>query len=243
MMTLKILTYNMQAAIGTQSFRQYFTRAHSQVFHSKRKTRTLKAIAELISDYDIVCLQEVDLGGLRAGNTCQVEQLSSFSGLTQISQENRKIRNISRHGNAVLSKLPITMEKDLKLPGRRAGRGALLTWIGGPKPFYVLNVHLSLGLKDQHEQIAFLINETPRDLPVIVCGDFNCGALSAPMRLLKKKLELRQLTGAHDKTYPSWKPRHDYDHILASHVFKIVDVSVAQSRLSDHLPVEAKLKF
>lgn len=242
-MTLKILTYNMQAAIGTQAFRQYFTRAHTQVFHSKRKTRTLKAIAKLISNYDVVCLQEVDLGGMRAGNMCQVDQLSSLSGLDQISQENRKVRNISRHGNAVLSKLPITMEKDLKLPGRRAGRGALLSLIGGPKPFYVLNVHLSLGIKDQREQIAFLIDETPRDLPVIVCGDFNCGAVSAPVRFLKKEFELRQLTVTHDKTYPSWKPRHDYDHILVSRDFKIEDVSVVQSRLSDHLPVEAELKF
>lgn len=242
-MTLTVLTYNIQAAIGTQSFQQYFTRVHNQVFHSKKKTLTLKAIAKLISKYDIVCLQEVDLGGLRAGNQCQVDQLSEFSGLGQISQENRIVRNISRHGNAMFSKLPIAMEKDLKLPGKRGGRGALLSRINGPKPFYVINLHLSLGLKDQLEQIAFIIDKTPRDLPVIICGDFNCGAESAPVKKLMKSLKLEQLTGPASKTYPSWKPRHDYDHILVSKDFKVQSAGIKTARLSDHLPVEATLNL
>ena len=241
-MSLKIVSYNIQAAIGTQAYRQYLTQINRQVFHSKSKSTTLKSIANFISDYDVACLQEVDLGGRRSGFKCQVDHLLSQSEFEHMSiQENRVVRNISRHGNAILSKHPQSDIRDLKLPGKRAGRGAIISRVGAPKPFRVLNVHLSLGVSHQMMQIEYLAEQTPIDLPLIIAGDFNCGSGSPPVKALASALNMTLLTTPQDKTYPSWSPRKDFDHLLVSNHFRSKMSGVKDVRFSDHRPIEAEL--
>lgn len=242
MMPLKIVSYNIQAAIGTKAYRQYLTQINRQVFHTKEKTKTLAAIADFISGYDVACLQEVDLGGRRSGYKCQVDHLLSLSESEHIaSQENRVVGRISRHGNAIMSKHPQFDVQDLKLPGKRAGRGAIFAGIDAPKPFHVLNIHLSLGEADQMRQIDFLVENAPTDVPLIIGGDFNCGAASLPVRSLSAALNLKVLTTAENKTYPSWRPRKDYDHLLVSHHFSTHDLDVVDVHHSDHRPIAASL--
>jgi len=203
-MPLKLITYNIQAAIGTKAYSQYVTQARLQLFHSKSKMKTLQNISGMISDYDVACLQEVDLGGRRSGFKSQVDEILLASDHEFASvQENRTVGNISRHGNAILSKYPQSDICDLKLPGKRAGRGAILAKIDAPQPFYVLNVHLSLGRADH----------------------------------------MKRLTTPADKTYPSWNPRKDLDHILVSKHFSVQDIAVERSGYSDHLPVTARLSY
>ncbi|MDB2438322.1 endonuclease/exonuclease/phosphatase family protein [Hellea sp.] len=243
-MPLKILSYNIQAAIGTKAYRQYVTRINRQVFNSKVKTKTLTDIAKFISDYDIACLQEVDLGGRRSGFKCQVDYLLGLSDFTHMSmQENRIIGNISRHGNAILSKHPQSNIRDLKLPGKRMGRGAVISRIDAPKPVYVLNVHLSLGEADQMTQIEYLAREVPSDVPLIIAGDFNCTATSRPITALAAALGMTSLMTPKDKTYPSWKPRKDFDHMLVSSHFMAHDTGAVDVRHSDHRPIKASLNY
>jgi len=242
MMPINILSYNIQAAIGTQSYRKYVTQINRQLFHSKQKTDNLRAIAEFASDYDVACIQEVDLGGRRSNFECQVEQLQHMSNFVHMStQENRVIRKVSRHGNAILSKAPQTDVQDLKLPGKRTGRGAILAKIDALMPFYVINVHLSLGATDQMTQVEFLIENSPEEQPLIILGDFNCGAASLPIKRLAHALDLKLLTTPFHKTYPSWSPRHDFDHILVSNHFSAKSIEVRDIRMSDHRPLEATI--
>ncbi len=243
-MPLKLITYNIQAAIGTKAYSQYVTQARLQLFHSKSKMKTLQNISGVISNYDVACLQEVDLGGRRSGFKSQVDEilLSSDYGFASV-QENRTVGNISRHGNAILSKYPQSDICDLKLPGKRAGRGAILAKIEAPKPFYVLNVHLSLGRADQIMQVEYLAEHAPKDQPVIITGDFNCGASSLPLSALASLLEMKRLTTPADKTYPSWNPRKDLDHILVSKHFSVQDIAVERAGYSDHLPVTSRLLY
>ena len=241
-MSLRIVSYNIQAAIGTKAYRQYLTQIRKQVFHAKSKTNTLKAIAGFISDYDVACLQEVDLGGRRSGFKCQVDHLLSHSNLSYMSaQENRIVGNISRHGNAILSKYPQTDIRDLKLPGSRAGRGAIIARVEASKPFYILNVHLSLGEADQLKQIKYIAQQAPSDAPLIIAGDFNCSAVSRPLLGMSSGMNMTLLTSPNDKTYPSWNPRKGFDHILVSPHFSAKDSGVSDIRHSDHRPVEAEL--
>jgi hypothetical protein len=131
---LKLLTWNIQAAIGTARFSDYLTRAHRQVFHTQAKASTLETIAETIRGADLVCLQEVDLGGRRAGYRCQANAIAERSGHDHLAiQENRVIRGVSRHGNAILSRHPLSNIRDLKLPGRVAGRGCLIATVEADK--------------------------------------------------------------------------------------------------------------
>lgn len=241
-MSLKIVSYNIQAAIGTKAYRQYVTQINRQIFHSKTKTKTLAEIADFTSDYDVACLQEVDLGGRRSGFKCQVDHLLGLSEFSHMStQENRIVGNISRHGNAILSKHEQSDIRDLKLPGNRAGRGAIVARIEAPKPFYILNVHLSLGEADQMRQVEYLAKEAPSDLPLIIAGDFNCGAASRPLTELAAVLDMTALTTPNHKTYPSWNPRKDFDHILMSSHFSAETTGVKDVHHSDHRPVEAHL--
>lgn len=241
-MPLKVISYNIQAAIGTKAYRQYLTQVNRQVFHSKSKTKTLKSISDVTSDYDVACLQEVDLGGRRSGYKCQVDELLKLSEFEYMStQENRVVGNVSRHGNAILSKHPQSDIRDLKLPGKRAGRGAIIARVDAPKPFYVLNVHLSLGEADQMMQVEYLAEQAPSDYPLVIAGDFNCGAASKPLTALAAEMNLTALTTPSDKTYPSWNPRKDLDHLLASTHFSAQNTSVLDVRHSDHLPIDTHL--
>jgi len=241
-MSLKIVSYNIQAAIGTKAYRQYFTQINKQIFHSKSKTKTLTNIAEFVSEYDVACLQEVDLGGRRSGFKCQGDHLLGLSDFNNMStQENRIVGNISRHGNAILSKYPQSDIRDLKLPGKHTGRGAIIARVEAPKPFYVLNVHLSLGAADQMRQVEYLIKQAPSDLPLIIAGDFNCGAAARPVLTLASAMSMTSLTTPNDKTYPSWSPRKDFDHMLVSPHFSTKNSGVIDIRHSDHRPIEAYL--
>ena len=97
--SLQIMTWNIQAAIGMTKYSQYVTRAHHQVFNTSAKRSTLEKIAEIVSTHDVVCLQEVDLGGRRSGFTCQAEQIAALSGHSHVAvQRNRTIPGISLHG-------------------------------------------------------------------------------------------------------------------------------------------------
>lgn len=241
-MQLKILTWNIQAGIGTQAAHQYASQAYRQVLHTPAKKRTLKQIAKVLKDYDLVALQEVDLGGRRSNFQNQADLLQSYAKFPHaISQENRVVGRVSRHGNAIFSKYPILETQDLKLPGSRTGRGVLIAKIDLPKPIYFANTHLSLGLADQNLQSHFISENVPEDGALIVAGDMNCGSNSTPMKSLSENRKLNVLTEPHDKSYPSWKPRKDYDHILADARLGPAKADVVESLLSDHRPVQTTL--
>ena len=87
---MKLLTWNVQAGIGTSRYRDYFLRAHLQLVHAPSKTAILQDIAREIASYDVVCLQEVDLGGRRAGYRSQVEVIAALSGHDQDSRSGEK---------------------------------------------------------------------------------------------------------------------------------------------------------
>ena len=240
-----LLSYNIQAGIGTQRAHHYVTRAHQQLIATKAKRKRLQEIGRFISDYDVVCLQEVDPGGRRAGFTNQGDILSGISRLPHhVFQENRIVRAISRHGNAILSRIPIKDYVDLKLPGRVGGRGALIAELDMDPATVVVCVHLSLGQADQLEQVECLAEHL--NLPRykrcrrIVAGDFNCGIGSTPIQRLADLCDVRLLTASTDKTYPAWAPRHALDHILSDDTALDHGVLVEDVNHSDHRPVSAR---
>jgi endonuclease/exonuclease/phosphatase family metal-dependent hydrolase len=239
---LKLLTWNIQAAIGTARFSDYLTRAHRQVFHTQAKASTLETIAETIRGADLVCLQEVDLGGRRAGYRCQANAIAERSGHDHLAiQENRVIRGVSRHGNAILSRQPLSNIRDLKLPGRVAGRGCLIATVEADKRFDVACVHLSLGRRDQALQLEFLSRHLPRSRRWVVMGDFNCSQHASPMEAFLERMQAHS-DRQPEPTYPSWRPLRDYDHILTGPGLKLGQYQPGPEICSDHLNVTAELE-
>lgn len=236
---MHLLTWNIQAGIGTARFRDYLFHAHRQVVHTRSKITALRRIAGAIAPYDVVCLQEIDLGGRRSGFTSQVDAIAAQSGHAHVAvQENRVIPGVSRHGNAIFSHWPLHLVCDMKLPGRVPGRGALIVDVEAPTRLRVACLHLSLGAPAQLAQLG-AIAEVLRDAPAwAAMGDFNCGVHSASIRAFCEAAgAIPPLSSP--ATYPAWRPRRDFDHILSNRPLSYYRAE--PMRLSDHLPVSAQI--
>lgn len=236
---MRLLTWNIQAAIGTGRYRDYFLRAHLQLVHAPSKTAILESIAQEIAPYDVVCLQEVDLGGRRAGHRSQVDDIAALSGHDHVAvQENRRIPGISRHGNAILSRWPLARVRDLKLPGRLAGRGCLVVDVEGRHALRIVCLHLSLGRTDQSLQLA-AVARALRGAPAwAAMGDFNCGSRSAPLETFCEATQAHLHRPA-PPTFPAWRPRWDYDHIVTGGALSVTHYQCGPATFSDHRPVSA----
>ena len=238
---MHLLTCNIQAGIGTGRYRDYLLRAHLQLVHAPSKTAALQNIAREIAPYDIVCLQEVDLGGRRAGYRSQVDDIALMSGHPHVAvQENRKVPGISRHGNAILSRWPIVRVQDLKLPGRLAGRGCLFADIEGRHAVRIACLHLSLGASDQIQQLAAVAQGLRGARAWAAMGDFNCGARSAPLEAFCEATEAH-LHRTAPLTFPAWRPRRDYDHIVVGGALAVTHYQSEPATFSDHRPVSARI--
>ena len=124
--TMRILSYNIQAAINARSYLSYTYQWHRQFLPGPAKRKTLARIAAYIRDFDLVCLQEIDLGGLRNGFKNHVEQLRELTGFHyHLAQVNRRLGKLSLHGNLILSKRPLREVLNVPLPSRIPGRGVL----------------------------------------------------------------------------------------------------------------------
>ena len=238
---MKLLTWNVQAGIGTSRYRDYLLRAHLQLVHAPSKTAILQNIAREISPYDVVCLQEVDLGGRRAGYSSQVDVIAALSGHTHVAvQENRRIPGISRHGNAILSHWPMTRVRDLKLPGQVAGRGCLVADIAGPHAVTIACLHLSLGRADQMLQLTAVSEAVRGARAWAAMGDFNCVGHGAPLESFCETTGGRMHRPALP-TFPAWRPRWDFDHIISGGDLSVTHYACEPATFSDHRAVSAEV--
>jgi endonuclease/exonuclease/phosphatase family metal-dependent hydrolase len=191
----------------------------------------------MLSDYDIVGLQEVDDGSLRTGFLNQTQYLAERAGFPFWShQSNRKVSKLARTCNSLLSRLRPSEVHDHKLPGRIPGRGALAAYYGDdPGSLMVVVVHLALGKRSRRRQLAFvkeLIHQRPH---VIVMGDMNTPVVQIDMQ------QFLLDTGLHaplfPESFPSWRPQRAIDHILVSSSLSVERCEVLDLVLSDHRPV------
>lgn len=167
------------------------------------------------------------------------------------------IYSVGDHGNALLSKFPITRshQHDLSLYHLEQ-RGLLHCEIAIPGtsvPLHCICTHLNLlafHRREQYEMIDKYINEQiPHEGPLLIAGDFNDWTKQAD-RLFAHPLNLfechRRLHGKLAKTFPSFLPMLSLDRIYGRG-FKVSEcVTMNQhpwSRLSDHLPLIAELEL
>ena len=73
---LKFLSYNIQVGIRTTKYRHYVTKGWKHVLPHESRNHTLTRIADVVSEYDFVALQEIDAGSIRSGFINQVEYLA-----------------------------------------------------------------------------------------------------------------------------------------------------------------------
>jgi len=232
---MRILSYNIQAAINSRSYLSYTWQWHRQILPGAAKRKTLARIAAYISAFDLVCLQEIDLGGLRNGFRNHVEQLRELTGHPYaLAQTNRRLGKLSLHGNLILSKQPLREVLNQPLPSRIPGRGVLAAAVETTRgELVVANVHLSLGALDQHRQLRFIRGRLAAWENVLITGDYNCTPEAPQLRILHEH-GYRRL-GDTSPTFPSWKPQKALDHAFLKGKLHARSF-VGNERDSDHLP-------
>jgi len=241
---LRLLSYNIQIGISSRHFRHYLTHSWRHVLPHPESFENLDRIAQIVSDFDIVALQETDAGSFRSYFVNQVEYLAKkghfpFWG----HQTNRNLGRFAQHSMGLLSKLTPLMITEHKLPGFIPGRGVMEVRFGSEEtPLILLQVHLALGRRARMRQLDFISNLVNAFEQVVVMGDFNCKSKSYEMDALLNKTKLLEPV---DKlhTFPSWKPMRNIDHILVTPTIKINDIQVLSHAVSDHLPIAVEIEL
>ena len=239
---LRLLSFNIQVGISTQRYHHYLTRSWQHLLPHRGRAVNLQRIGELLGDFDLVALQEVDGGSLRSDYVNQVEHLAQLGDFPYWYQQlNRNLGPLAQHSNGLLSRLRPSLLEDHPLPGPR-GRGAILLRFGeGPEALAVVMMHLALGARTRTRQLAY-IRELIHDYRhCVLMGDMNTHASElledSPLR------DLGLIAPQTRATFPSWQPQRCIDHILLSPSLTLERIRVLDAPISDHLPVAVDIRL
>lgn len=235
---LRLLSYNIQVGITTRAYPQYFLHSWKHLLPHGERQENLGRIGRMLSDFDLVGLQEVDAGSLRSGFINQTEQLGVQGNFPYwYDQINRNLGKIAQQSIGLLSRFRPQRITEHKLPGLIPGRGVLSVEFGsGEENLVLLILHMALSRRIRMKQVDFLAELASDYRHLIVMGDMNCRSESPEMKQLQRRTHLREPThGMH--TYPSWRPRQNIDHIFVSDSLRVEGIDVLDFPYSDHLPI------
>ena len=157
------------------------------------------------------------------------------------------------HGNAILSRFPITRWENVDISAHRfEQRGLLHTEIeipGWDCKLHCMCVHLGLFARGRRRQLQAVREHigrlVPADEPLIIAGDFNDWRIEA-CRFMVRELHLKeayqQVHGMPARSYPSHLPLLRLDRIYVRGLrVKSAQVHFGRpwSRISDHAPLSA----
>lgn len=242
MQHIKLLSYNVQGGIYSRRYSDYVTNSWKHLLPHPERLVNLTRIAQLLQQFDLVGLQEVDAGSLRSEHIDQIQYLARHGRFPHwYCQINRNLGPFAQHSNGLLSRLRPERITEHKLPGL-PGRGAVVAEfpLTDGAHLAVGIVHLALGWRARQRQLDYLADLAYTHPLLVLMGDFNCGCNSRSLRAMVKR------TGMHGldctlKTFPSWRPRRNLDHILASGALRLLSAHVIDYPLSDHLPLAVTL--
>src|SRR5262245_40115503 len=246
-MLLKVLTYNIHRAIGVD-----------------RRFRPGR-IVDILSHHnaDLVLLQEVDEGVPRSRELDLARELSHASGYPHVVAGYNVSLKAGRYGNAVLSRWPFRIHRniDLTVDGRKR-RGCLHARLtidkgGSAHDMDVFNLHLGLSARERTRQIGMLLRSAefaaiPKDAPCLIGGDFNdWRSLLVPIfvEVLDFKSATRHRFGRQPaiRTYPAFSPTGPLDKIYFRGGLRLLGARSCRlgiSRVaSDHLPMVAEFEL
>jgi len=240
--TLRFLSFNIQVGIRTTKYRHYVTKGWKHVLPHESRNHTLTRIADVVSDYDFVALQEIDAGSIRSGFINQVEYLAERAQFPYwYTQLNRDLGPLAQHGNGLLSRIAPKDMEDHRLPGAIPGRGAIVVRLPfGTASVLVVMLHLSLGERSRAMQLEYVKGLIDGEEHVVVMGDMNSHLADLLFDSPLAETALRPAESV-APTFPSWRPSAALDHILVSPKLAIDKCEVLDCRLSDHRPISVSL--
>ncbi|QKT03745.1 endonuclease/exonuclease/phosphatase family protein [Ectothiorhodospiraceae bacterium 2226] len=239
---LRLLSYNVQVGIATARAHEYLTASWKHVLPHSERLRNLDRTADILGDFDIVGLQELDAGSLRSGFINLTEYLALRAGFPYWHhQVNRRLGKLAQHANGLLSRYKPTEIVEYSLPGFIKGRGAIMASYGPREnPLVLFFIHLALSQRARANQLAFISELVNEHKHVALMGDLNCTPRAREMDILFKRTHLVEpLPELH--TFPSWCPIRNIDHILVSPELEVREARVLNHICSDHLPISTEI--
>jgi len=241
--TLRILTYNVHRWLGTD------------------RQISPQRIAEVIASCnpDIVALQEVRVGRVRAGEVDQAATVASFLGMDLHFQPTIRILG-EQYGIAVLTRHASRLIRSERLPTQSTRpsfekRSAL--WVAVEvegRTIQVVNAHLSLRSGERRTQAAALVGPDWMGHPdcadpAVLLGDFNAPPYSRSYRLIANRLRDAQLSNSFGEPQPTFHTRAPVlrlDHVFVTRSIDVIDAGPVRNPLtrvaSDHFPLLAELR-
>jgi endonuclease/exonuclease/phosphatase family metal-dependent hydrolase len=248
-MVLRILTYNIHKG---------FTSTNRE-FVLDRIRQSIRLI-----DADLVFLQEV-LGHhesarshIRDWPTQRQFEFLAHEVWEHHAYGRNSVYTSGHHGNAILSKHPITRWENLDVSTYRLERRGLLHAViqvpgGGARELHAVCLHLGLFEQGRRRQLGSLARRiqamVPSGMPLVVAGDFNDWAENATPALergLRLKEAYFELHGAHARTFPSWLPALKLDRIYLRDLRPLASRTLSGppwTDLSDHAPLLAEASW
>ena len=241
-MTLRVMTYNIRACLGTD------------------RVRSVERIAGVIAreDPDIAALQEVDFERPRSAGLDQAAEIADACAMRCVPGASFEEPDGGRYGNAVLTRGDATLVRHAALPTIEGTEQRSAMWVrveAALGPIDLVNTHLSFRLRDRRWQAGTLLGEEWFGHPqmgeqALLCGDLNCAESGAGCRALRRRLNdapARLRRGKPARTWPTRFPMRRIDFILTTPALEITDLRVVrtdESRVaSDHFPVVASIRL
>lgn len=239
---LKLLSYNIQVGISTTLPRHYLTKSWKHVLRASRRFENLHRIAGVLSEFDIIGLQELDAGSHRTGYVNLTQFLAEQAGFPfWHHQLNRDMGRLAQHGSGLLSRYRPHKVEEFRLPGLLPGRGMLMARFGdNDNPLVLFIVHLALSSRSRLRQLDFVAERVQEFKHSIVMGDMNCDPHSPEMRHLFARTDLFE-PAEELHTFPSWRPARSIDHILVTPSLEVTNCHVLNHTYSDHLPIAMEI--
>ncbi|HEY3446607.1 MAG TPA: endonuclease/exonuclease/phosphatase family protein [Myxococcales bacterium] len=218
--------------------------------------RGLEAVAAVLRalDADVVALQEVDRGTLRAGRLDQAARLASAAGLAHFRFFRAVGWGCGDYGLALLSRWPLTGERVGLLPNEEGLEprihASAVVEAGGAR----LSIHLThlthldtvRGLRlAQARRILDRLEADP--WPKVLLGDFNALPGGSTHRAVRRRLRdaFHAAGEGPSGTYPlPWPlPAVRIDYLFVSEGVGVARSRVHATEASDHRPLTAEVRL
>lgn len=222
----------------------------------------LEPIADIVSEADVVALQEVGNDWIEGPPGHQAQQLAKLSGLTHfrfasaltVRPGTEPLTRIPAptaderpgFGVALLSRFPLGPWTRHRLPKRKDLQRCILsgTVVTPSGPVTVMVTQLSAEQKDRRVQGAALVRHAQTQAtPLMVLGDLAAAADDDALEGLNAFLRNAAGDDPHP-SFPATDPTHAVDHIYISSEIEVAAASMPLPFIeSGHLPVMAKLSI
>jgi endonuclease/exonuclease/phosphatase family metal-dependent hydrolase len=226
--TLRVVSYNIKHGRG-----------NDDVVDLARTAGVLRALTP-----DIVGLQEVDRLAERSGKVDEARALGESLGLNHAFGRFMAFQG-GEYGMGVLSRFPITLSREVKLPEGNEPRVALAVDVRLPdgRPLTIVNVHFDWVRDDgfrfaQAQKLTEFLDALAQ--PYILLGDFNDEPGSRTLGLFTTRAGEAAKPRDNRLTFSSTEPVKEIDFIFMAprQAWTVGEVRVIDEKLaSDHRPL------